>query len=748
MEHKLYMTPNKHFFIFCCALFLDIASICAQNTNNLSNQIRANALLNEDNRKSGFSNDSTELEGVPEGIYAWRIDNRFGDIRPANYDTIPHRFQNENQTMGATGHYNFTGNLGAPRISHYFNEQGANMQSNPFIFTLPYDFFLPKVDDVLFTNTKSPFTNLTYHSCGNKQDGEDRLKALFSVNAGKKLGFGLKADYLYGRGYYQAQSTADFNGMVYASYLSDKYQMHAFYKNTFLKTRENGGIENDDYVKRPESFPTRYGTADMPINLSRAWNKLNGNQLFLTHRYNIGFHRYKDANGKVIKDLDSYLAARAKNKNDKITSDSVAKNEPRLPKLSANNDKKGTTKDSLKITSEFVPVSSFIHTLNLEGNTRKFISNERNDETNPGYFGTFFLSGDSALDRTNHLGIENTFALELHEGMNKWMKMGLRLFGKHELAQFKFKVPYTSSLSEKMHYTENYFTVGAQILSQQNRIFRYNILGELRTTGSDWGEFNIDGDLALSIPIKRDSLQFVVNGFVRNERPSFYYRHYIGRNAMWNNEHLNKMFHVRINASLQYKATKLTASIENIQNYVYFQEQLTAYAGTDGYENFRHAIGVAQANKNVQLLGITLNQNFHWGVFNWENELTYQVSSNKDVLPVPTFSAYSNAYLLFRIAKVLRTELGVDVRYFTRYNAPTYSPIIGQYAIQDAQYATSIGNYPIINAYANFHLKRTRFYLMASHLNYSSGAGNPFLVAHYPLNRLTIHFGISWNFIN
>jgi len=304
VEHKLYMTPNKHFFIFCCALFLNIASICAQNTNNLSNQIRANALLNEDNRKSGFSNDSTELEGVPEGIYAWRIDNRFGDIRPANYDTIPHRFQNENQTMGATGHYNFTGNLGAPRISHYFNEQGANMQSNPFIFTLPYDFFLPKVDDVLFTNTKSPFTNLTYHSCGNKQDGEDRLKALFSVNAGKKLGFGLKADYLYGRGYYQAQSTADFNGMVYASYLSDKYQMHAFYKNTFLKTRENGGIENDDYVKRPESFPTRYGTADMPIKLARAWNKLNGNQLFLTHRYNIGFHRYKDANGKVIKDLE------------------------------------------------------------------------------------------------------------------------------------------------------------------------------------------------------------------------------------------------------------------------------------------------------------------------------------------------------------------------------------------------------------------------------------------------------------
>ncbi len=166
------------------------------------------------------------------------------------------------------------------------------------------------------------------------------------------------------------------------------------------------------------------------------------------------------------------------------------------------------------------------------------------------------------------------------------------------------------------------------------------------------------------------------------------------------------------------------------------------------YTSYRHTVGVAQASKNTQLLSLTLGQDFHWGVFNWETELTYQASTNKDVLPVPALSAYSNVYLLFRIAKVLRTEIGADVRYFTRYTAPTYSPIIGQYAIQDAAYATKVGNYPIVNAYANFHLKRTRFFIMASHLNYSSGKGEPFLVPHYPLNRMTIHIGISWNFVN
>ena len=74
--------------------FAFINVVKAQNVHTL------NPYLNNDeqNRKSGFSNDSTETTDVPEGIYAWRINERFGDITPASYDTIPHGFQNENQT--------------------------------------------------------------------------------------------------------------------------------------------------------------------------------------------------------------------------------------------------------------------------------------------------------------------------------------------------------------------------------------------------------------------------------------------------------------------------------------------------------------------------------------------------------------------------------------------------------------------------------------------------------------------------
>lgn len=733
-------------------------------------QVRDAIFNDPQQRGSGFSSDSTETTDVPEGIYVWTINPRFGDIRPAQYDTIPHGFQNENFTSGPTGRYNFLGNLGAPRISRLFTDQGANMQTNPFLFKLPYDFFLKGVDQLLFTNTRSPFTNLTYHSCGNKTNGEDRIRAYFAVNAGKRFGMGFKADYLYGRGYYQGQSTAHFDGTLYASYRGDQYQMHALVQHTQLKTRENGGIENDDYVNRPESFPTKYGTADMPINLARAWNKLGGNQVFLTHRYSLGFRRYRDAEGNLLRQdqlpwTEEYRKAHPAPVTPQLLTDSVGsatdslanqpKVQPRLPRLPegttdgqlAQTDKEAIS-DSLDIRSEFIPVTSFIHTFRADDNTRRFLSNERNNAENPGYFTDFFLPGDSANDRTHHLSIENTFAIELHEGFNKWMKMGLRLFAKHEYAAFDFRLPYAQRQQTKTHFKENYITLGGQILSQQSRFVRYNVLGEIRTTGSDWGEFNVEADANFHIPLRRDSLHFEFNGFVRNERPSFYFRHYRGRNAWWDHSDLNKVFRAHVNATLRYRQTALTASLENIQNYLYFKETLTPFEHKDGFTGYRHAVGVEQAGKNTQLLALTLNQNFHWGVFHWDNELTYQATTNKDVMPLPAFTGYTNVYLLFRIAKVLQTELGADLTYFTPYYAPAYSPIIGQYVVQDSQHRVKVGNYPLVNVYANFHLKRTRFYVMASHVNYSSGAGKPFLVPHNPLNRLTFRIGLSWNFVN
>ena len=64
-----------------------------------------------------------------------------------------------------------------------------------------------------------------------------------------------------------------------------------------------------------------------------------------------------------------------------------------------------------------------------------------------------------------------------------------------------------------------------------------------------------------------------------------------------------------------------------------------------------------------------------WQPFPVKN--TWQKSSDQTVLPLPDLSLYHNFYMQFKLAKkVLSVQLGADVRYFSKYNAPAYMPAI------------------------------------------------------------------------
>lgn len=701
--------------------------------------------------------DTVKTESVPVGLYVWKINPRFGDIVAAQPDTMPHLFQNDAFTGGRKGHYSYTGNLGAPRTSHILTDGGTQTFSPQFLFKQPYDFFVSSIQDLLFTNTKSPITNITYHECGNKQNGEDRIRALFATNAGKRFGVGFKLDYLYGRGYYESQSTALFNGTLFASYLSDIYQLHVAYSANHLKNAENGGIESDDYVMRPETFPTKYGTADIPTRLTKTWNKLNVNTLYLTHKYNIGFNRYRDKEGHIVnvksfstnnKLLSKVLKTPLSSADSTRGSLNVALQEgmtnghQQSKPLSLGTPKEDS--DTLsKLVAEFVPVVGFIHTFRYDHDNRRFLSNLERAAGAENYYNDFYLPGDSANDYTTSAHLENTLAVELREGFNRWVKSGLRLFVRHDF--YKYSLPNEQKI--ETWYTENYFTIGAQLLKQRGKIFRYDVLGELRNTGKSWGEFNVTGNLYFNIPLFKDTLTFDVCGYARGEQPTFYMRSYHSRNAWWDKSY-NRVFSGYVGGTIGYKRTHLTFGMRTLQNYVYLQENLTPLVTADGASLYRYGVETVQTSKNIQLLSATLGQDFTWGILNWENEITGQVTSDKTLYPLPAFSLYSNLYLRFRIAHVLQTEFGADARFFTSYNALSYSPIIGNYVVQDRSSITKVGNYPWINVYANFHLKSTRFYIMASHVNYKSGSGRPFLVPHYPLNRMVLRLGISWNFFN
>lgn len=185
-------------------------------------------------------------------------------------------------------------------------------------------------------------------------NGEERFKSYFSVNANKRLAFGFNIDYLYGRGYYQNQSTSHFNAGIFASYIGERYQMQAVYNNFMLKMNENGGIQDDRYITRPEDMSEgkkEYESTTIPVKLEQTANRNKDFYVYMTQRYRLGFNRETT----TIEDKQGAVA---------------------MPV----NDSIPVAKDTI-VTEEFVPVTSFIHTIKVERTRHQFYFCHRNSGT-------------------------------------------------------------------------------------------------------------------------------------------------------------------------------------------------------------------------------------------------------------------------------------------------------------------------------------------------------------------------------
>ena len=756
-------------------LFFIFPSISFAQFDDNYNQIDAEGNMisrNKTNRKDTLKNEKE----IPEGIKVWTIDHRFGDRKAAVPDTLSHMFMNTVFTTGLRGEYNTTGNLGAPRINRIFTDRKNEGQ---FIFTQPFDFFITPIGQFHFTNTLSPFTNITYNTAGNRLNGEDHLTTKFGINAGKKLGVGFKFDYLYGRGYYQDQSTAHFNYTMYGSYIGDHYQAHLLLSTNHQKVTENGGITNDNYIIHPESYSDKYTTSEIPTVLSQNWNRNDNQHIFFTHRYNLGFSRKVPMTADEIKAKKFAMASKKENESSKQEKESSRNNKKDEPiegrpdnaKIMGTepdgqkktNDRLALDKhtadsllsieskkqaDSMWMKKEFVPVTSFIHTIQFDNYRRIYQAyNTPSNYYANNYNVQEYLSGDSIYDKTRYYSLKNTFALSLLEGFNKWAKAGLKAFITSDLRHFT--LPNTTGIDS---YNEHNLSIGAQLSKTQGKLLHYDAIAETWLTGSDAGQMKLDVNADLNFKLFGDTLTLSANGFLYRLNPTFYYRHFHSRHAWWDNNNLSKMIHSRLQGILNYQKTRTTLRVEidEIKNYTYFASSYN----TVNDNRVNHAIIVKQNNGLIHLLTASISQDFTFGPINWENMITYQNSSNKTVLPVPALNIYSNLYLRFKIAHVLRCDFGADVRYFTKYYAPDYVPILGQYAIQTntdtngSDNRIEIGNYPVANVYANFHLKHTRFFIMLSHFNAGTGRKNYFFTPHYPLNQSILRFGLSWNFFN
>lgn len=688
------------FFMLCISAVMLHAQLTTGNDRYGSS---SSGLDRDKYDRNGNPIDSSKVNDantIPIGLYAWKVDTRLGNVNYVPVDTLQEGFQNSNDTGGDLGQYNFLGNLGSPRISRLFFQRKDHTQA---FFTDPYDFSVKRPETIQFLNTLSPFANLSYWSGGSGANSEERFKSYFSVNANKKFGIGFYIDYLYGRGQYANQSTAFFNGGLFASYLGDKYSMHALLNTENLKMAENGGIADDRYITNPLDMAEgkkQYASYDIATKYSQIWNRNYGNHAFISHRYNLGFYREK--------------------------TDTIQK-------------------DSVITVKSFVPVTSFIHTLQIDDNSRNYISYD--DTQNQKYFEHNYLGSDS-INKIKSLIIKNTFGISLLEGFNKWAKAGLTAFVSYEMRDFTLQDTIPGETRRgKASFKENNLSIGGVLSKKEGNTLHYNVLGELTLTGEDSGQFNIEGRGDMNFRLFGDTIQLGAEAYIKNLNPVFYMRHFYSKHYWWDNNDLSKIMKTRILGTLKSKklGTEIMVGVENIKNYTYLANtSIVAQDGNGDY--FKNNAEVRQQSKNIQVFSAVLNQKLRAGIFHLDGEVAYQKSSDNEVLPLPDLSVYGNLYIKTDLAKkAMQLELGADVRYFSKYYAPDYSPVIGQFYTQNPNERIEIGSFPVVNVYANIHLNSFRFFIMMNHVNQGSGKSNYFLAPHYPINPRMLKFGVSWS---
>lgn len=650
---------------------------------------------------SGRIIDTAKIQ-VPN-IYTWKITPRLGERIFVPRDSAILNFHESMQVDGKGVAIGYLGNVGSPAQSKVFFERP---ERSDFIFLDGMRFWRKNPGDQYFYNTKIPYSEIKYQSGGGGQSAENRFQSEMSMNMGKKLNVGFDFDYIYSRGFYNSLSNKGVSYDFYASYIGDKYKMHAFFSNDNFTNIENGGISDLLYITNPDD-PSIQGnfkgnSLDIPTRMDNTWNRLRGRHLYVTNRYDLG------------NDTEVYQV-----------NDSVS---------------------GVRKKKDYVPLASAIFTTHYTDQRRRVNSTYSGmDDLYPSMLWNnsewVNLGDDNKYisdidDQMSYYSFKNTFALAMNEGFRKWTKFGLTAFVEYDMRKYSMPMFAVSGnsvsgipgFSEKT--SENALLIGGVLSKEKGRYLRYKATAEKDLLNKD---YRLEGEISTVISIKDKDLSVKAKGYIKNVRPSFFQNNFSSKYWNWKRDFdYTQRTYLGGEISfpeLSFSKTKISGGVENIKGYIYY--------GADGLP--------AQKTGDVQVVSLRLDQNFQAGIFHWDSQVVFQHSEDQEVIPLPKLSFYTNVYLETKLAKVLTLQLGADAHFYTKYYVPGYEPLTMQFYNQRD---TELGNFPITSVYANLHLKYTRFFIMMYNLTNGMGNGESFSLYRYPVNPRILKLGIAWRFNN
>lgn len=187
-----------------------------------------------------------------------------------------------------------------------------------------------------------------------------------------------------------------------------------------------------------------------------------------------------------------------------------------------------------------------------------------------------------------------------------------------------------------------------------------------------------------------------------------------------------------LNFDFDTKWIQTTASITQIENFAYFNDEEQAQA--------------AQHDETVNYFKIKAHNEIKFGYFALDTDVIYQqVTSGSNVYKLPDAVVRSSFYFskVFFNKKSLFLQTGITGKYFTAYHANEYNPVLGEFTLQNTEV---IGGKPIFDAFINAQIRRTKLYFTFENLLQLTKNNYYYSAPNKPYTDFGIRFGFIWNF--
>ena len=377
-------------------------------------------------------------------------------------------------------------------------------------------------------------------------------------------------------------------------------------------------------------------------------------------------------------------------------------------------------------TQDSLPLFTIRHAFDLQSSTKRYV-----EKTAKQGFYTNNYKLDSARaytrDTADLLTINNTLNVTFHEEFNRVLRFGFDVFARNECQRYTMQ---DDTLGTIRKWLNNTF-IGGALYMRQTKYIHYGFDGEVCLIGYKLGEFQVNGHVDGGFRLGKDSLTLAAKAYIRNQTPSYYLQHYSSNHFKWENT-FGKTYRFYIGGEIAYPTQwikpSLDFSFENITRAVWFDQN-----------------GLPQQHQgNVQILAANAHLDITTPWINLENNVIWQHSSDS-IIPLPTVTLYSNLYYHGVWFRAMEAQIGANVRFHTAYYAPLLCPATSQFCMQRT---TLVGNYPIINIYANFYVRllRLRFFAEYQHLNGHFMNPNYYSMPGYPMNPPVFRAGLAWHF--